>query len=192
MIMSVWISEVIKADVWRYYGNYSAKLLVKCFLTQRTFRPVLSLRLCQLTKNKFPLLFPVVYLLHLFFQSSAGLELPWKTNVGAGFKITHGFGVVINASVRIGRNVTILQGVTIGEKITGKSAGAPTLEDGVTIGAGAIVIGNVVLGAYSTVGAGALVTRDVPAYAIAANHPAHIIKQNTGIRVRNPYPEIEV
>lgn len=185
--MSRWISEDIKADVWRYYGDFNGKLFVKCFLTQRTFRPVLSLRLCQLTKAKFSLLFPVAYLFHLFFQSSAGLELPWRTNVGAGFKIIHGFGVVINESVRIGRNVTILQGVTIGEKITGKSAGAPTLADGVTIGAGAIVIGNVVLGAYSTVGAGALVTKDVPNHAIVANDSAKVIKENVEARVINPY-----
>ncbi len=186
--MSTWVSEDIQADVWRWYGDFNGKLLVKCFLTQRTFRPVLTLRLLQIAKEKFPLLFPILYLLHSFFQNLAGLELPWKTQIGAGFKIIHGFGIIINDSAKIGRNVTILQGVTIGAKVSGKSAGTPVLCDGVTIGAGAIVIGKVVLGENSIVGAGALVTRDLPPYSIAANEPATVIMENIEARVTNPYP----
>lgn len=186
--MATLVSEAIKADVWRYYGNYNGKLLLKCLLTQRTFRPVLTLRLCQWSKARFPVLFPFLYLLHGFFQNSAGLELPWKTQVGAGFKIVHGYGIIINDSVKIGRNVTVLQGVTIGAKMSGKAAGTPVLNDGVTVGAGAIVIGNVVLGENSIVGAGALLTKDLPPHAIAANEPATIIKENIEARIINPYP----
>lgn len=91
--------------------------------------------------------------------------------------------MVINESVRIDWSAITLQKVTISEKITGKSAGDPTLADGIIIGTGAIVIGNVVLGVCSIVGAGRLVMKDVPAYALAANDSAKVIKGNVEGRV---------
>lgn len=180
-------SENIRADVWRYYGKYSLGLLLRCLMTQKTYRPVYSLRLCQATKRNFPILFPFAYLLHSIFQNLACLELPWRTNIGPGFKITHGLGIIINESVSIGSNVTILQGVTVGAKISGRSAGAPVIEDNVTVGASAIIIGGITLSSGAIIGAGAVVTRDVPANAVVAIESAKVIKINPGPRVSNPY-----
>ena len=110
--------SAIKADVWRYHGRYSLFLLVKTFLVYRTFRPVLTLRLCQAANACSPMLrvvfFPLSLVMHRWAQSGASIDLPWRCAIGPGFRITHGWGLVIHDDVVIGSNVTVFHGVTIG------------------------------------------------------------------------------
>ena len=81
-----------------------------------------------------------------------------SANTGAGFLLIHGYGTVINGAVKIGKNCTILHGVTIGTN----TYGCPTIGDNVYIGAGAILIGNIHIGNNVKIGAGAVVVDDVP------------------------------
>lgn len=91
------------------------------------------------------------------------------SDIGPGFYIQHGFATII-AARRIGANCWVNQQVTIGFDA---NLDSPVLEDGVTVHAGAQVIGRVTLGAGSTVGANAVVIRDVPAGTTAVGVPAH-------------------
>jgi serine O-acetyltransferase len=91
------------------------------------------------------------------------------SDIGPGFYIQHGFATII-AAKRIGANCWVNQQVTIGFDA---KLGQPVLEDGVTVNAGAQIIGGVVVGANSTVGANAVVIRDVPAGTTAVGVPAH-------------------
>lgn len=175
----------IKSDVWRYEGRYSVGMLIKLLVRQSEFRPIFTLRICQ--RYQFSIFFLFFRALHQLMQWLAGYELPWKTEVGSGFRIVHGYGLVINENVKIGSNVTILHGVTIGERAYGVKAGFPQIQDNVTIGAGAIIIGKVVVGEGSVIGAGAIATRDVPPHCIVAVEAAKIIKTNVSSRVINPY-----
>lgn len=89
--------QSIKADVYRYYGKYSFFLLIKAFFVFRTFRPVFSLRVCQLV-NQLPtiiraFLLPCSIFFHRCTTSGAGVDLPWKCKIGPGFRITHGWGL---------------------------------------------------------------------------------------------------
>lgn len=92
--------------------------------------------------------------------------------IGGGLFIDHAIGVVIGETTIIGKNVTLYQGVTLGG--TGKETGArhPILEDDVTVGAGAIILGRVTVGKGARVGAGAVVVKDVKIGTTVAGVPA--------------------
>lgn len=104
-----------------------------------------------------------------------GIEIHPGARIGKGFFIDHGAGVVIGQTVVIGDNVTLYQGVSLGG--TGKERGKrhPTIGNNVIIGAEAIVLGNIMIGDNSRVGAGALVTKSVPADCTVVGNPARII-----------------
>jgi serine O-acetyltransferase len=110
-----------------------------------------------------------------------GLEVPARLPIGPGFIITHTYGTVLGAS-SIGANVTIYQQVTLGATEADfrfDPAKRPVVEDGVTIAAGAKVLGRVVLGAACTVGANAVVLQDVPSGCLAVGVPARIVDRRT-------------
>ncbi|XP_073312902.1 serine acetyltransferase 1, chloroplastic-like [Primulina huaijiensis] len=95
--------------------------------------------------------------------------------IGPGIVFDHGTGVVIGETTVIGDNVTILHNVTLGG--TGKVKGDrhPKIGDGVLIGAGAKVLGNVRIGEKAKIGAGSLVLKEVPAKATAVGNPVRIV-----------------
>lgn len=96
-------------------------------------------------------------------------------SIGRGVLIDHGTGVVIGETAVIEDDVSMLQGVTLGG--TGKETGDrhPKIRRGVLIGAGATVLGNIEVGAYSRIGAGAVVLSAVPPHSTAAGVPARVI-----------------
>jgi len=91
-----------------------------------------------------------------------GIEIHPGAKIGKGLFIDHGMGVVIGETTEIGDNVTIYHGVTLGG--TGKEKGKrhPTVENNVIIGAGAKVLGPIILKEGSRVGANTVVLKDVP------------------------------
>lgn len=89
-----------------------------------------------------------------------GIELPVSTQVGPGLRLRHGVGIVVNPASRIGANVMLRQGVTLGNRTS--AADCPVIEDDVEIGVGAVVIGAVTIGRGARIGPNAVVFRDVP------------------------------
>ncbi|HLH08156.1 MAG TPA: serine O-acetyltransferase [Terriglobales bacterium] len=104
-----------------------------------------------------------------------GIEIHPAAQVGRRLFIDHGMGVVIGETTVIGDDVTLYQGVTLGG--TGKEHGKrhPTIGNGVVIGAGAKVLGNILVGDNSRVGAGSVVLRNVPDNSTVVGVPAHIV-----------------
>ena len=105
-----------------------------------------------------------------------GIEIHPGAQIGKGFFIDHGTGVVIGETTIIGDNVTLYQGVTLGG--TGKEQGKrhPTLEDGVMISAGAKVLGSIVIGKNTKVGAGSVVLDPVPPNCTVVGVPGRIVR----------------
>lgn len=97
------------------------------------------------------------------------VELPALTSP---VRLPHPYCVVVNPKVRLGRNVTLYQGVTLGGKRTGRRAGVPQIGDGVVIFPNAVVVGAVFIGDGAQVGPGAVVNEDVPAGATVVGNPA--------------------
>jgi indole-3-glycerol phosphate synthase len=112
-----------------------------------------------------------------------GVEIHPGARIGSGVVIDHGMGVVVGETTIIKNNVTLFQGVTLGG--TGKEHGKrhPTIEEGVVIGAGAQVLGNVTIGSGARVGAGSVVVRDVPTGATVVGVPGRVVTRE-GARVQ--------
>ena len=104
-----------------------------------------------------------------------GVEIHPAATVGRRFFIDHGMGTVIGETAEIGDDVLMYHGVTLGGNSMRREKRHPTLEDGVTIGANATLIGDVTIGEGATVGAGAVVVEDVPPGATVVGNPARVI-----------------
>jgi serine O-acetyltransferase len=188
---------MIRSDIYREYGNFSIRLLIAGFLFKRNARPVISLRLCQAI-YKLPMPFNFLLgiparLIHRISCNMAGIDLPWQTRIGSGFILTHGWGLVVSPGTKIGSNVTLFHGVTLGQRdrilITGdREIGYPTIEDDVWIGPHAIIVGNVTIGCGSRIAGGAYVHESVPPYSIVMGNPAKIVKVNCIPDVPNRAP----
>jgi serine O-acetyltransferase len=111
-----------------------------------------------------------------------GIEIHPGAEIGKRLFIDHGMGVVVGETSVIGDNVTLYQCVTLGG--TGKESGKrhPTIGNNVIIGAGAKVLGNIVVGENCRIGAGSVVLRSVPDNSTVVGVPAHIVYRN-GMRV---------
>jgi serine O-acetyltransferase len=103
-----------------------------------------------------------------------GVDIAPAAEIGPGLRIGHGVGLVIGGAARIGRNAFLLHGVTIGAPGATRLEEMPTVGDDVFIGAGATLIGPIVVGDGAVIGASALVTSDVPPGARALAPPAII------------------
>ncbi len=104
-----------------------------------------------------------------------GIEIHPGAKIGRRLFIDHGMGVVVGETTIVGDDVTLYQGVTLGG--TGKEHGKrhPTLEDGVVVGGGAKILGNIIVGKNCRIGAGSVVLRNVPENSTVVGVPGHII-----------------
>ena len=121
--------------------------------------------------------------LRLFFGPGAPALYINTPNIGPGLFIQHGFATIIDAK-SIGANCWISQQVTIGFT---DGTNHPDIGNGVTITAGAKILGGVTIGDNALIGAGAVVTKDVPAGCYVVGVPAYIIRRN-GVPCREPLP----
>ncbi len=110
-----------------------------------------------------------------FSRTLTGIEIHPGAKIGRRFFIDHGMGVVIGETAEIGNDVLLYQGVTLGG--TGKVSGKrhPTLGDGVVVGTGAKILGNIRIGDYSKVGAGSVVVRPVPDRSTVVGIPGRVV-----------------
>jgi serine O-acetyltransferase len=109
-------------------------------------------------------------------RSLTGIEIHPAAAIGRGFFIDHGMGVVIGETAEIGDDVTLYQGVTLGG--TGFATGKrhPTVQDNVTIGSGAKLLGPITVGHGSKIGANSVVIHDVPPNSTVVGNPGHPVR----------------
>jgi serine O-acetyltransferase len=104
-----------------------------------------------------------------------GIEIHPAARIGRRFFIDHGMGVVIGETTVIGDDVTLYQQVTLGGTGKRRHKRHPTLEDGVVIGSGAKILGNITIGKRSQVGSGSVVVKDIPPDCTVVGIPGKII-----------------
>lgn len=111
-------------------------------------------------------------LLSQFVRFLTGVEIHPGADLGRRVTIDHGAGVVVGETADIGDDVHLYHGVTLGGDTPEPVKRHPTVRDGATIGANATLLGDIEIGENARVGAGAVVTKDVPADATVAGIPA--------------------
>ena len=118
-------------------------------------------------------------------RTVTGIEIHHAAEIGEGLFIDHGSGVVIGETAEIGADVTMYQGVTLGG--TGFATGKrhPTVQDNVTIGSGAKLLGPIEIGHGAKIGANSVVVRDVPPNSTVVGAPGHPVRVD-GRRVEGP------
>ena len=170
--------DLVRADIagmvidrkkarWRY----ALEVALKIALFPR-IQCVLIFRLAQVFYRS-PLSF-VAYWLQGLGLRRAGAEIHPAAQIGPGFCLVHSGGIVIGDRARIGAHFICFQNVTVGD--SGRGDGQPTLGDWVTASAGAKILGGIEVGSGATIGANAVLLRDVPAGGVAVGIPARIAK----------------
>ncbi len=173
----------IQSDFTRYGKNPSLKNILFSLLFKRNFCFAYSfwLRMAKV-KGVFSL---ISRYMHWRLSRKYGIQIPIKTKIGYGFYIGHGVGIIVNENAEIGDNCNISQFTTIGAH--GKAA---TIGNNVYIGPSVCIVNDVNIGNLVSIGAGAVVTKDIPDYATAAGVPAKILNfENPGRYVNNRFPK---
>ena len=170
MIQDLW--NILAID-WRCNRKNVKGLLIV------TFFRVTNIFAIQRERNKILWYFglPVMIAYRIIVEWLLCVELPAKASVGPGLVIYHGQGLVVYAGVKIGKNVLLRHNTTIGNKIrhNGTLSGAPIIGDNVDVGCNSVIIGEISVGNDAVIGAGAVVTKNVPAGAVVAGNPARVI-----------------
>jgi serine O-acetyltransferase len=122
-------------------------------------------------------------------RAVTGIEIHPGARIGRRFFIDHGMGVVIGETTEIGDDVMLYHDVTLGGRSMQKIKRHPTVGNNVVIGAGARVLGPVLIGDGAQVGANSVVVRDVPAGAVVVGVPGQVRQRATGEPVPTPPPD---
>jgi len=112
-----------------------------------------------------------------FARWLTGIEIHPGAIIGRRFFIDHGMGVVIGETAEVGNNVTLYHGVTLGGVSLEKGKRHPTLENNVVVGAGAKILGAIVIGSGSRIGANAVVVKSVPPDSVVVGIPGQVVKR---------------
>ncbi|MFC7019123.1 MULTISPECIES: serine O-acetyltransferase EpsC [Haloarcula] len=115
-----------------------------------------------------------------------GVEIHPGATIGDRLFIDHGMGTVVGETADIGDDVLMYHGVTLGGASMRREKRHPTIEDGVTLGANATLVGPITVGENATVGAGAVVVDDVPPETTVVGNPARPIEATDAVPTRDP------
>lgn len=148
-------------------GNVKGRFVMFCFRFAHFLRT-----------NKVLLILSLPYLIahKVFFDWFMNIDIPIKVKIGKSCTIYHGHGLVINADTIIGDHCVIRHTTTIGNKMKsdGSYSGSPVIGNNCDIGAHVILLGEVRVGDNVTIGAGSVITKDIPSNAIAYGNPFKI------------------
>lgn len=161
-----------KKDLYRFYGEKGESFI------RRLMRPpeLKYISLLRKTQNARSLFFKSLYTLRLKKMSyKTHIQIPPRALIGEGFYIGHSGRVIIHTDARLGKNINISTGVTIGVENRGKRKGVPTFEGDCFIGTNAVIVGNVHIGRDVLIAPLSYVNFDVPSHSIVLGNPAKII-----------------
>jgi serine O-acetyltransferase len=165
----------IKSDLFRYDGLTGTKGLLKG-LSIPGFRYTYLMRMAAKSRQ-YGLKWRFFTFLLQRYEYKYGFQIPYNTQIGEGLYIAHFGTIVIGALVKIGKNFSIMHGITIGRTNRGDKIGYPTIGDNVWIGTGAVVIGNINIGSNVLIAPNSFVNFDVPDNSLVLGNPGIIHKK---------------
>ena len=187
------IFQTLKEDIGIIYKkDPAARNLLEVIFCYPGFHALLMHRIAhKLWIWKIPV---IPRLIATFSRFLTGIDIHPGATIGRRFFIDHGMGVVIGETTEIGDDVLLYQGVTLGGTSSKQEKRHPTLGRGVVVGAGAKVLGNIILGNYAKVGAGSVVVNDVPDHSTVVGIPGRVVIQKVfneenGVLMHNRIPD---
>lgn len=170
------MNKKFSKDLYRYYGEKGESI------ANRLLRPV-ELKYIALFRKANDCRFAplkIYYTIRLKLMSyKTHIQIPARTEIGEGFYIGHSGRVIIHPEAKLGKNINVGTGVTIGYENRGERKGAPTLEGRCWVGTNSVVVGKVTIGEDVMIAPLTFVNFDVPAHSIVIGNPAKIIhKEN--------------
>ena len=173
------MNSVFKKDLYRYYGERGEPFLKKVFRPLE-IKYISLFRKANMCRFKPLRIFYELRLMNMSYRTK--IQIPARTTIGEGFYIGHLGRVIIHPDAKLGKNINIATGVTIGMENRGKRKGAPTISDNCWIGTNAVVVGNVKIGTDVLIAPLAYVNFDVPDHSIVMGNPGKIIpKENATV-----------
>ena len=174
------MNDYIKSDLVRYCGKCDMSTFLKAYFKNRTFRFQCAFRLCHCNGlAKF-----VGRILWKLNRTKRMIQLPRETKVGYGLYTGHGGPIVANKTAVIGNNCNLSQFTTIGSN----ENRAAIIGDNTYIGPSVCIVENVMIGSNVTIGAGSVVTKDIPDNATAAGNYAKVLNyDNPGRYIQTPW-----
>ena len=161
-------------DLYRYYGEKGEGIL------RRFIRPV-ELKYIALFRKANECKFLPLKLLYTYrlkkMSGKTHIQIPARTGIDAGFYIGHSGRVIIHPDAKLGKNINVGTGVTIGQENRGKRKGAPTLKGDCWIGTNSVVVGNIQIGEDVLIAPLTFVNFDVPDHSVVIGNPAKIISK---------------
>ncbi len=167
-------------DLYRWTGKVDTKTFLK-WLCVPKYRIIFLKRKCEINREKNKVKFFFYRLLYGHHMSKYGVDIGAKALIGPGFIVRHVGGIAVNSGVVIGKDVEILQGVTIGYERRGKRKGNPTIGNNVWIGSNSIIVGNVIIGNNVLIAPGAFINFDVPDNSIVTGNPGKVKKSENAV-----------
>lgn len=158
-------------------GNFAQYL--RTMLSNHGFRAVALYRLGRWFFNRKG--YRLARLMEQIIFHTCQCEISCAADIGPGFRIAHTVGLVIGERTHIGPYCDVRQNVTFGGNFNKKDESGrsqPWLEDHISVGPGAVIVGPVKIGSNSIIGANSVVARDVPDHVIVSGIPAIVIKEH--------------
>lgn len=175
MISFAQLIEEIKGDLPK--GRFFLITFINCYFFKPSFRILLNFRLGKYFFSRKNFLFKLIAKYYRYrLLTKRNCDISYNATIGKNFKMPHPLGIVIGDGVVIKDNVVVFQQVTFGSH--GKKGGHflyPVVENGVKIFPGSKILGGIVLGENSVIGANSVVNKDVPPGSTAVGIPCRII-----------------
>ncbi|MFI3326546.1 MAG: DapH/DapD/GlmU-related protein [Clostridia bacterium] len=173
------MKDLLIADARKYIGDKSEKSFnrFKLTITHTSYKYTSLLRKAKYYKGKNKFLY-LIYRYRLLRTSiKLGYQIGVDANIGGGLYLGHRGMVVVNGKTTLGENVSLANGVTIGQENRGKRKGVPTIGNKVWIGANAVIVGKITIGDDVLIAPNAYVNFDVPSHSVIVGNPARIINR---------------
>ena len=171
------LKKILESDIYRYYGVRKMPILHKVLPYNISLKYIILYRKANYFFKKGNL-FKMIYYFYFYklkrLSYKTGIQIHPATDIDEGFYIGHMGTTIINPKAKIGKNVSLSQGVTIGADVRGERTGCPEIGDEVFIGANAVLVGKIKIGSNVVIAPNSFVNVDVPDNSVVLGNPCLI------------------